>query len=203
MIQRVLLAGLAAFFGLAVLPIPGVVAGDEDKAAVCAGCHGPGGRSAVPDNPILASQKAPYLESALNAYVSGERDNGIMKTMAERLSPEDRAAVVAYYSASPAHQSQARPAGDPERGETRTATCIACHGPGGRSLNPMFPNLAGQHALYLSRALKAYRDGSRTSNPMVTLITDEFSDDDIDDIAAYYASQLPAEHSAASGEVSR
>ena len=77
------------------------------------------------------------------------------------------------------------------RGETLTATCIACHGPQGRSPNPMFPNLAGQHALYLARSLKSYRDGGRTSNPMLTLITEDLSDQDIQDIAAFYAAQSP------------
>lgn len=172
------------------LPVPAATAQDPvDKAAVCAGCHGPRGHSAVPDNPILAAQHADYLGQALKAYVSGERDYGIMKTMAERLSPDDTAAIIAYYAAQPPHQSQARIAGDAARGQSKTAVCSACHGTTGHSDNPMFPKLAGQHALYLSRALKAYRSGTRSSNPMVSLITEDLSDQDIEDIAAYYASQ--------------
>ncbi len=181
----------ALILGLAYQPGYSAEPGSEEAVAVCAGCHGPGGRSAVPDNPILAGQHAPYLDAALKGYLGGEREHGIMKTMTSRLSDEDRATVIAYYSAQAPHQSDAASAGDPARGETLTATCIACHGPQGRSPNPMFPNLAGQHALYLARSLKSYRDGGRTSNPMLTLITEDLSDQDIEDIAAFYAAQSP------------
>jgi cytochrome c553 len=173
---------------LAVL-IPVTMASDGgDKAAVCAGCHGLDGHSVVPDNPILAAQHADYLSGALQAYISGERDNGIMKTMAGRLSARDMADLSAYYASQPPHQSQARAAGDAVRGEGKIAACAACHGPAGRSVNPMFPNLAGQHAVYLSRALTDYRSGARRSNPM-SRITETLSDEDIEDIAAYYAAQ--------------
>ncbi len=73
------------------LVAPVVVAYEEaaDKVAVCAGCHGPNGHSQVADNPILAAQHADYLVNALRAYISGERDYGIMKTLASRLAGGD------------------------------------------------------------------------------------------------------------------
>ena len=160
----------------------------RDKVAVCAGCHGPEGHSQVPDNPILAAQHADYLVSALQAYVSGQRDYGIMKTLAGRLSPGDIELISAYYAAQPPSQSQARAAGDAARGETLTAVCAACHGPGGHSAIPANPKLAGQHAKYLSHALAAYKNGGRT-NPVMAPMAANLSEQDIADIAAYYASQ--------------
>jgi cytochrome c553 len=190
-------ATMAVVLGLAGL-IPIAMALDaEDKVAVCAGCHGPRGHSVVPDNPILAAQYADYLSIALKAYISGERDNRIMKTMAGRLSAEDMADIVAYYAAQPPNKSQAEAAGDAAAGKSKTAVCAGCHGPGGHGVTPMFPRLAGQHATYLAKALKAYQSGARSSSIMLTQMTAALSDQDIADIAAYYASQPPLPQAAA------
>ena len=159
-----------------------------DRVTLCAGCHGPNGHSQVPDNPILAGQHPDYLAGALRAYTSGERDYAIMKTLAGRLSPEDIEVISTYYGAQPPTQSQARAAGDAARGETLTAVCAACHGPGGHSVIPANPKLAGQHARYLSHALAAYQSGART-NPVMAPMAANLSERDIADIAAYYASQ--------------
>lgn len=160
----------------------------EEKVAVCAGCHGPNGHSRVPDNPILAAQHKDYLVSALQGYVSGKRDYGIMKTLAGRLSASDIELISAYYAAQPPVQSQAKPPGDVSRGEAKTLMCAACHGPGGHSVIPANPNLAGQHARYLSGALSAYKTGGR-SNPVMASMAASLSEQDIQDIAAYYAAQ--------------
>lgn len=160
----------------------------EQKVAVCAGCHGPNGHSAVPDNPILAAQHPAYLRNALQAYISGARDYGIMKTMAERLSAADIEEIAAYYAAQPPARSRARAAGDAAAGRGKTAVCAGCHGQRGQSVIPINPSLAGQHATYLARALKAYRTGSR-SNPTMASMVLALSDQDIEDIAAYYAAQ--------------
>jgi len=184
-----LLIAMAAVLGLAGL-VPGAIASDaEDKAAVCAGCHGPNGHSTVPDNPILAAQYADYLTAALQAYINGERDNRIMKTMAKRLSAEDMADIAAYYAAQPAKSSRAKAVGDAAAGKEKTAVCAGCHGPGGHGVSPMFPRLAGQHATYLSKALKAYRSGARSSSVMLRQMTAALGDQEIEDIAAYYAAQ--------------
>ena len=181
---------LLASLAMAVITITAAPALEATETTeVCAGCHGPKGHSAVPDNPILAAQHAAYLATALQEYINGARDNAIMKTMAQRLSASDIEEIAAYYAAQPPHQSPAPATGDAIRGEAKTAACVACHGTQGHSVNPMFPNLAGQHAAYLSNALRAYRSGSRTANPMLTLIAETLSDQDIEDIAAFYAAQ--------------
>jgi cytochrome c553 len=81
-------------------------------------------------------------------------------------------------------------AGDPEAGKIKSYTCTGCHGiPGYKNVYPTFhvPKLGGQNEAYLVAALKAYRDGERDHKTMV-LQSEALSDEDIADIAAYFAS---------------
>jgi cytochrome c553 len=79
-------------------------------------------------------------------------------------------------------------AGSKEAGQTKAATCSACHGMDGNSVNPEWPNLASQHASYLSKQLKNLKAGQR-SNPLMSPMAMILSDQDIDDLAAYFSSQ--------------
>ncbi|MFP4138590.1 MAG: c-type cytochrome [Halomonas sp.] len=81
--------------------------------------------------------------------------------------------------------------GDAAAGEEKIGTCVACHGTDGKGLAPIYPNLNGQSATYLESSLKAYRDGQREGGnaAMMTPMAKGLSDEDIADIAAYYASQ--------------
>ncbi|MBS9403435.1 cytochrome c [Halomonas sp. TRM85114] len=84
-------------------------------------------------------------------------------------------------------------AGDPEAGEGKISTCAACHGTDGIGTAPIYPNLAGQKATYLENSMKAYRDDQR-GGAMAAMMTPQakgLSDEDIADIAAYYASLEP------------
>lgn len=81
-------------------------------------------------------------------------------------------------------------AGDPEEGRTKAMQCAACHGIEGRSVNPSFPKLAGQTASYLAIQLHEFRSGERY-HPVMSPIAEALSDEDIDDLSAYYSS-LPA-----------
>ncbi len=81
-------------------------------------------------------------------------------------------------------------AGDIEKGKEKSATCVACHGNAGISLNPEWPKLAGQHAKYLETQLYEFQkgpDGSR-NNAIMYGIALALSEEDIQDISAYYAS---------------
>ncbi len=81
-------------------------------------------------------------------------------------------------------------AGDVQAGRQKAATCTACHGPDGNSNNPTWPNLAGQHAEYIRKQLEDFRDGSRKNDQMSPFAT-ALSDQDIADLAVYYASLTP------------
>jgi cytochrome c553 len=78
-------------------------------------------------------------------------------------------------------------AGDAEAGKTKAMACAACHGVNGMSSNELWPNLAGQKAGYLAKQMKAFRDGTR-SDPVMSGMAKPLSDQDIDDLAAYYSS---------------
>ena len=78
--------------------------------------------------------------------------------------------------------------GDPAAGKGKAQVCAACHGPDGHSVDPSYPNLAGQHESYLVKALADYRAGRR-ANAIMAPMAANLSDQDIEDLAAWYASQ--------------
>lgn len=78
-------------------------------------------------------------------------------------------------------------AGDAEAGKAKSAVCAACHGGAGISAAPIYPNLAGQKEQYLLSSLQAYKAGTR-SNPQMSPMAAPLSDEDMADLAAYYAS---------------
>ena len=82
-------------------------------------------------------------------------------------------------------------AGDPKAGQLKTSMCAGCHGIAGwRTAYPTLysvPKLGGQHAEYMVAALKAYKSGER-SHPSMLAIAASLSEQDMEDLAAYYAS---------------
>ncbi|MDG2536353.1 c-type cytochrome [Dyella jiangningensis] len=80
--------------------------------------------------------------------------------------------------------------GNVHNGEGRATVCAACHGPKGIAVAPNFPNLAGQSATYLYLQLKQFKDGQR-GDPIMSVQAANLSDDDMRNLAAYYAS-LPS-----------
>lgn len=95
------------------------------------------------------------------------------------------AAAVALVTMSPAVH-----AGDPEAGKAKIGTCMACHGQNGKATAPIYPNIGGQNEKYLVDALKAYKSGAR-NNPIMKPMAAMLSDTDVENVAAYYASQDP------------
>lgn len=80
-------------------------------------------------------------------------------------------------------------AADPANGKSLSASCAACHGPDGNSVvNPIWPKIAGQHAEYLYKQLKDFKDGNRVNAQMAPMVA-ALSDEDMADIAAHYSSQ--------------
>lgn len=79
-------------------------------------------------------------------------------------------------------------AGNAEEGQRKSAVCQACHGPTGVSVQPIYPILAGQYEDYLVISLKGFRDGSR-KNAVMNGFAAALSDQDIEDLAAWYGSQ--------------
>ena len=79
------------------------------------------------------------------------------------------------------------PAGDIEAGREKSKTCAACHGAVGISPNTSWPNLANQQVAYLVKQMKAFRNGER-SDPWMSPMAKSLTDEDIEDLAAFYNS---------------
>lgn len=79
-------------------------------------------------------------------------------------------------------------AADVDAGRAKAQQCIACHGATGISPSGAFPNLAGQHVEYLVQTLRDYKSGAR-KNAVMGPLAGALSEEDIKDIAAFYAGQ--------------
>jgi cytochrome c553 len=89
--------------------------------------------------------------------------------------------------------------GNAENGKQKAATCFACHGVDGNSIDPQYPRLAGQYNLYLQRVLHEYKDGQR-NNPIMKGMVATLSDQDIEDVATYFSS-LPSKLDTLKGHI--
>lgn len=78
--------------------------------------------------------------------------------------------------------------GDAAAGKDKAQVCVACHGETGNGPLDEYPRLDGQYADYLEQALMDYRSGART-NAIMAGFSANLSDEDIADLAAWFASQ--------------
>ena len=158
-------------------------------AASCAACHGEDGNSKTAGTPTLAGQQPHYLVAAIQEYHQGDRKTGAMKSSAGDSSKLELENLALYFAAQTPLQRAAPARGDAKAGEPMTAMCGGCHGAQGVSADSATPSLAGQDAQYLVKATKAYKSTRR--NWGMQRYVAGLSDKDIDNIAAYYASQQP------------
>jgi len=91
--------------------------------------------------------------------------------------------------------SQATAAGDAAAGKAASATCAGCHGPDGNSVNPEWPKLAGQGVPYLVKQLHDFKDGDR-KNPTMAPMAMGLSDQDMENLAAYFSDQTMSQGAA-------
>ncbi|MCW8906638.1 MAG: cytochrome c4 [Sedimenticola sp.] len=175
-------------------------AGDAEagktKAATCVACHGPEGNSANAEWPKLAGQHASYIVKQLNEFKAGARKNDLMSPMAPPLNEQDIQDLAAYFSSQ--QQTPGVAAADQvELGEkiyragnadTGVAACMACHGPAGSGNPPaVFPRIAGQHAVYIEKALRDFRSDARTNDnaKMMRNVVARMTDQEIAAVAQY------------------
>src|SRR4029453_11099500 len=81
-------------------------------------------------------------------------------------------------------------AGSAEAGAGKAAVCTACHGVNGNSVNPEWPNLAGQNAAYIREQLEFFKAKKR-NNPIMQPTVDPLTEQDFADLGAYFATQTP------------
>jgi cytochrome c553 len=165
-------------------------AGRKRADAECASCHGAKGISPNDTWPNLAGQNAAYLVRIMGAYKSGDQQDVIMSPLAKALGDQDIRDLAAYYAGlgCSGRTATAPSAANLEAGKTLAKNCAGCHGETGAGANPAWPNFAGQKAEYLVNVLKAFRGGLR-KDPTMSGVVRGLSDDDIANLAAYYATQ--------------
>lgn len=183
-------------FGASAALAAGSAEKGESKATACIACHGAQGNSANPEWPVLAGQHEQYIHKQLQAFKSGARKNPLMSPMAMSLSDEDMADLGAYFQAQKAAGKETEAArlqvgqrvyrsGDPKTG---APACASCHGPTGAGNPPaLYPSLRGQYEAYVAAQLRAYRAGTRQTDPnqLMRNVASSMSDEQIDAVASY------------------
>lgn len=160
------------------------------KAEVCVACHGPGGSSQIPANPILAGQSFRYLYYQLRDFKEGRRQDPVMSPQAANLSKQDQQDLAEYFSQQKPRSTGFR--GDPDKvakGKTISdqALCPMCHLGGFIGQNEI-PRVAGQHREYVAKQLRSFRARTRTNDAgNMTSVTKTLSDADIENLAEYIA----------------
>lgn len=182
-------------------------------AVVCMGCHGDDGNSPTLPSlaeqvPIIAGQMPEYITKQLHDYKSGRRMNGQMSPQARNVADLDIARIAAFFAAQRVKPNVARSKSLLARGENlylkgrgrpaQVTACVGCHrknGDGQRDWPKTYkiapallaPAIGGQHARYVVKQLKAFRDGSRTNDRgrVMYNATRHLDDSDIEAVAEY------------------
>lgn len=131
-----------------------------ERLAVCGGCHGANGQSALAGTPSLAAQPKLFIENQLVIIREGLRDVPVMKPFVAGLSDADISAFATHYAALPANAPGAAPqAGKAKAGAAlaQQLLCGTCHLPSYAGQQQV-PRLAGQDETYLAQAMKQLRD---------------------------------------------
>jgi len=155
----------------------------------CIKCHSEDGNSTSAGIPTLAGQQPHYLVAAIREYHQGERTTESMRSMMRDASDLDFENLAFYFSIQTPVQRSTPTRGDAAAGEPATAMCGGCHGANGVSADAATPSLAGQDFTYLVKSIKGYRS-SRKNWGMQRYVAG-LSDADVDNIAAFYARQMP------------
>ncbi len=169
----------------------------DPVVAGCARCHGADGMGHPGEEiPALAGQSADYLYGALRAYAEGRRHSGIMQVAVDGLDDAALRRLADHYAGlAPAGLGRETPPdgaeialrGAPAQG---VPACIQCHGPKQGPRNPAYPHLVGQHADYLARQLRLFRNGERGGSPFAPImrtIAGRLTDKQIEEAAASFA----------------
>jgi len=196
MIRHLLFAASIAY--LAALCAPALAQGNleagQQKAAVCAACHGPDG-NVVPGTspageayPDLAGQTARYLYLQLKDFKEGRRKNPLMSPMAANLSKQDMYDLAEYFSKQK-HEPSTFKVDDAKATEGKkvadAALCTMCH-LGGFSGQNEVPRVAGQEYDYIVKQLRDFREKRRTNDAgNMTSVSRGLTDEQIDQLGHY------------------
>jgi cytochrome c553 len=184
---------LTAWLVLAVL-LPSVACAQsiEEKAQICAACHGENG-VAVEQSfpvPVIWGQQLGYLFFELRDFKSGARKDDQMTPIAQGLEQADLMPLAQYFSKKtwpdlPQPAAPAAAAADAQR-VNASVVCTSCHQEGFKGDSTQ-PRLAGQVRAYLQKTMMDFRSGERANNPGMTGFMKGLTDQDIAAMAAWLA----------------
>lgn len=172
--------------------LPAALQRGQAAAGVCRHCHGPGGNSALPEVPNLASQNADYLLEQMNKFVLGQRKSSeFMTGMIKALTPDERIDIALFLSHQPVVYKPAAQGTDAAGRTLFRQLCAKCHGDNATGSHRI-PRLAGQQVQYLETSLQRYRGGKgERIDPLMAAYTKNLKDADIRSLAAYLATLQP------------
>jgi cytochrome c553 len=188
--RRIVTITLAAALGMIVPTGGGQAQTIEEKAQVCAACHGEAGIPLQQTFPVIWGQYRGYLYLQLRDYKSGARKNDIMSPLAQTLERDDMMALALYFSQKrwPDLQQPGAPADVTKRAlQANTSIgCTGCHQSEYQGEGTQ-PRLAGQSREYLQQTMLDFRNRTRGNNPGMTDLMLATAPDDIDALAQYTA----------------
>jgi cytochrome c553 len=184
--------GRAALLAALMLISQGALAADpiEDKAKLCAACHGEQGIPIQKTIPVIWGQNEGYLYYQLRDFKSGARKNDLMAPIVAKLEKNDMVALAAYFSKLkwPNLQQPVAPADIAAKAQAAAASigCPGCHlahfqGDGTTA------RLAGQQHDYLAKTIGDFRDKTRGNNPGMSDLMKATSPQDLAALAQYLA----------------
>jgi cytochrome c553 len=185
---RILIGLLAAVFPLTANAFADSI---DDKAQICAGCHGENGIPQEKTTPIIWGQNEGYLYIELRDFKSGARKNDIMSGIVADLSRDDMKALAKHFAGLKWPSTQQA---SPSKDVTKQALtvigsigCTSCHleqfqGDGTTA------RLAGQQSEYLAKTMADFRDHARANNPGMSDLMNAAQPADLEPIAQYLAS---------------
>ncbi len=164
----------------------------EEKAQICAACHGDNG---VPPPqsfpvPVIWGQDLGYLFFQLRDFKSGARNNEQMTPIAESLDRADLMPLATYFSKKTwPRLSQPQPTAAETAAAQRanaSVVCTSCHQQGFLGAGTQ-PRLAGQVRAYLQKTMTDFQTGARSNNPGMTDLMKSVSEQDLAALAAWLA----------------
>jgi cytochrome c553 len=189
MMRTALIRGIVVAL-TATLAWPSAAQSIDQKAQLCAACHGANGTPQQQTAPVIWGQQLGYLYIQLRDFKSGARKNDQMSPIAATLERDDMMALAEYISQKPWPQlaqpgASAAVAAQALRATT-SVVCTSCHQEGYEGDGTQ-PRLAGQRKEYLAQTMLDFRNGTRGNNPGMSDLMKSISESDIAAIADYVA----------------
>ncbi len=175
---------------LAIATMPAHAQSIEERAQLCAACHGESGVPQQKTTPVIWGQHQGYLYLQLRDYKSGARKNDIMSPLAQTMERDDMMALALYFSQKrwpDLRQPKAPPAVAAQAQRANVAIgCTGCHQSEYQGEGTQ-PRLAGQFRDYLFDSMMQFRNRTRGNNPGMSDLMLAISESDIAACAEYLA----------------